>query len=371
MYIKSLIFPLLIALAISGCGGSGSDPTKPKPHGSLSFVETSATLRAAPARASVRAAPPGSADFEMGGLNKTSTYLFELKNDGTAPITNVSLETDNPNVSISPASIGIIGTSTSGDMVPIIQVTVRHGLSSNGIGTAPLLPAGRLDFTLYATALGADATTHDPEANNDGVNTDFTTYGATHTSANASVGLTALVTEFTIKTGFDAPGFTSGVSLTNLNYETDPSVVPNLVLNLATDVENLVSTPMWSLAGGAFWNTTGVSSYAEEHRGVTTIANTGNTAITVDYLQPSDPTINPLPVYCVWNVYQSYSVAAGETLTIPDTDQQVAGNSYCDMLLRVRGSGAVFSATTLQPQANGSRWVFIHREAIVIPVGGG
>lgn len=155
---RSILFLSLITLILTACGGSCDSSSNPTPEpgaANLVFTQTGdgdrATIRTARAAAanSESAAP---ADFELGNIDATTTYLFMLRNTGSVAATSITITTDNPAVKVSPGVIGLLQPEDVGGLQPIIRVTVQHGLQSTGLGNAPILARGELRFTLSATA---------------------------------------------------------------------------------------------------------------------------------------------------------------------------------------------------------------------------
>ncbi len=373
---RSLILSLFI-LVCAGCGASGGGkPVSVGTPGGLQLVgtKTHASTQVTRAMAVLASAEVVAADFEMGDLNKTSTYLFELRNIGTTNLTNIALTSDNPAVTIVPSSIGIISSSGSGGIIPIIQVTVAHGLSPNGIGPAPTLAPGRLVFTIWAQVLGGNAghPTTDPQPcrGKDQIKA---------SDAEATIGATVRVTKFTIKAGGDqVPG---GVTLTDRNVGTnfenfdgnDPILVAHSNFWTAiTQDGSMMNAPIWFLDEPEFWG--GNAPEASKQHGNMVIANTGNTPITVrryDPSFPSQPVISPFR--------GTYTIQPGGSVSLSEVDLQVSsitdGNGniavFTDTMLTVQGSGAVFADGNIQPNNGSVLWVRTHADPIWRPFSNG
>lgn len=376
---------LVLAILLVGCGSEGGNApqTVSTPGSSLSFstndavvVNAASPVRSAMVAMSAPSTPVIGSDFEMGDLNKTSTYLFELRNTGTQA-TNVILVSDNPAVTIVPSSIGIISNSGSGGMIPIIQVTVAHGISPNGIGSAPTLPAGRLSFTIEAQILGGDVghPVRDPQPchGRDQVRTG---------DAAATLGMTVRVTNFEIKAGYDA--VPEGVPLSLVNTGSSFSVwssndpFTDTSWSLITQDGIIPACPVWFLNQYEFWYNGTVPSdqvvpvEAQQH-GVTTITNTGNTVLTVRRFNPSLPgqqSTSPLAT--------TDTIQPGATLTLPESaimDSFITNENgtafYTDTVLKINGSGAVYADGCLQPNYGAAFWMGIHSDPIWQQVAGG
>jgi hypothetical protein len=359
---RNFVILLMVCLAITAChkhkkhhhGGHDSN------IGTLQF--SSHTANVAP---NVELAPlaknndpeirldgePLNVDFNMGSLNKTSTYLFELVNTGSTDMTNISLETNNAAVTISPSIISVLSPSNSGSVVPIIQVTVQHGLSANGIGTAPTLTAGELAFNIYATTLGANASTH-PDNYDGGIITDYEAYGGENPSATSSIGVNVKIASLVMTTGFQAgPGVVC-------NYTNIFGEQPTL-----TDTNGVVTVQGWHLDNIHFWGDELPPDV--QQGGQIQIVNNGNTTLTVDIYDfplPGDQIIFNKSV-------TTYTIAPGAAQMIDPVikyQQPLDVNyQYSETLMRIRGTGAVFSSDSLQPDSTGTLWVEVMAGCIV------
>ena len=166
-----LLAGMLLLALLTSCGDCGSDaaapPTAPPvvtppPAPRVARLEFSSPNLAASQgarkahRLALRDAP---ADFELGDIESTSTFLFILRNVGTADLQNVQITCTDPAVVCTPAQIGVLSPEGSGGLTPVIQVKVVHGVSASGLTSAPLLTAGRWLSTL--SAQGTTAATGD------------------------------------------------------------------------------------------------------------------------------------------------------------------------------------------------------------------
>jgi hypothetical protein len=74
--------------------------------------------------------------FHLGDIKASRDFYFILKNVGDTPITDISLETDNPSFEVSPASISFLEPDDEASVMQIICVSAIHGQALNGIGYA-------------------------------------------------------------------------------------------------------------------------------------------------------------------------------------------------------------------------------------------
>ncbi len=238
----TLALLVLSFFALWGCGGgggggSGSPATSSGAH--LHFSAAGDIPSHATIRLATSLAVSSSADFEEGSLKSTRTYLFVLKNTGTTAAHDIVLTSDSPSVHLSPATIGILQPEGSGGVAPVIQVTVEHGVSADGVGYAPTLAAGRLQFNITATS--------------------------TEVTASASVGMNVQVAAFAAT--FHGAAFDLDNDLTG----TLNGVVPGASVDFYSYSEYVGSSP------------------ADRTLGIT---NTGNVPLTITtYVTPSSGSV--------------------------------------------------------------------------------
>lgn len=159
------ILPLLAILALSitslvGCGSKDCPapaqsvaPAPTKPRAALSFAPAMPGVDVPSMTRSVARDASSNSTYQLGNIDSTTTYLFMLRNTGSLPLVNIQLASDNPDVVITPNSIGILSPDGSGGMSPIIQVSVKHGSGIGHYGYAPLLTPGSLSFGISASAV--------------------------------------------------------------------------------------------------------------------------------------------------------------------------------------------------------------------------
>lgn len=217
MKILNILFCLLLGL-LPGCwhspssGGGGTNP--PASGASLSFKAVSKQATSTSAAPRVVAAAAAMADvvtpdtiFNFGNIPSTQDYLFELRNNGTNNLINVSIVASDATVIVTPQTIGVIPVFGTGSVTSLISAQVIHGRGANGYGTAPNLPQGPYSFTLTAT--GEDAVTH-----------------ATVT-ATAEVDLNALVANFTVaEVDTDSLGGTYGPNPVTVDTNRTQVILP-------------------------------------------------------------------------------------------------------------------------------------------------
>lgn len=77
--------------------------------------------------------------FDLGDVKASRDFYFILKNIGDTPVTDISIETDNPSFEVSPAAISRLEPDDEASFMQIICVSAIHGKPLNGIGyTSPM-----------------------------------------------------------------------------------------------------------------------------------------------------------------------------------------------------------------------------------------
>lgn len=155
--ILTLLVMALLCVVPVGCKKSSSDDSHDTTKvGRLSLASHGDSV-------SEKARAVASATFDVGDISHTTTYLFLLRNTGSAPVTDIELSSENSAVTVTPSVIRHLSPEGGDGMSPVIQVTIRHGTGTGGFGTYPVLAAGPLEFgisvrgTSAGTAVAVDA----------------------------------------------------------------------------------------------------------------------------------------------------------------------------------------------------------------------
>lgn len=148
-------------LFLSGCGNSGS--------GVAAHNSTTVSLKAGELRlskmngmAKVAAVVQGqmssattfgnissATSFDLGTIKASQNYYFLLSNAGDIPVTDVVITSTNDNFVVSPNKFDEISPQKNNYIMPVIKVSVTHGVSLNGVGfTDSLLPMGNNECTI-------------------------------------------------------------------------------------------------------------------------------------------------------------------------------------------------------------------------------
>lgn len=168
-----LIMVLAVVTAMVGCSKkNNTDPTptptteqttlKPGAFG-LTQMQTNKRIRKqvingityvpyeAPANINQRTTA-NAVSFDLGNLKSSKSFYFMLSNAGGQAITNVTIESNNPQFEVFPKSIDKIDSAGAGGIVPLLELGVIHGNRLNGLGFQNLLPMG--DNTVEVTIKG-------------------------------------------------------------------------------------------------------------------------------------------------------------------------------------------------------------------------
>ncbi|WP_299457311.1 hypothetical protein [uncultured Microscilla sp.] len=92
------------------------------------------------------------ANFDLGNLKASKSFYFILSNTGDQAITDVTIESNNPQFEIFPKTIDKLAGASENGIVPLLELGVIHGNRLNGVGFQSLLPMG--DNTVEVTIKG-------------------------------------------------------------------------------------------------------------------------------------------------------------------------------------------------------------------------
>ncbi|WP_299457326.1 hypothetical protein [uncultured Microscilla sp.] len=91
-------------------------------------------------------------NFDLGNLKASKSFYFILSNTGDRAITDVTIESNNPQFEIFPKTIDKLAGASENGIVPLLELGVIHGNRLNGVGFQSLLPMG--DNTVEVTIKG-------------------------------------------------------------------------------------------------------------------------------------------------------------------------------------------------------------------------
>jgi len=135
---SSLVFTILF---LAGCNDEEVKKTK-------SGYFTLSPLKS-PSNGRIRSANEVTTDFDLGDLKASREFYFILGNGGENPITEITLETNDPRFIVSPQNIGSLpGTNSTGAIIPLISLGVIHGVQLNGVGFTDILEMGEHSIVL-------------------------------------------------------------------------------------------------------------------------------------------------------------------------------------------------------------------------------
>lgn len=82
-------------------------------------------------------------DFDLGDLKASREFYFILGNSGENPITDITIETNDSRFIVSPHSISTLpGVNSNGTIIPLVSLSVVHGVQLNGVGFTDILEMG-------------------------------------------------------------------------------------------------------------------------------------------------------------------------------------------------------------------------------------
>jgi hypothetical protein len=171
--------------------------------------------------------------FHLGDIKASRDFYFILKNVGDTPITNISIETDNPSFEVSPSAISILEPDDEAPVMQIICVSAIHGKPLNGIGYTGLMNMGENSGVLL---IQGKTTT------GDGAEMEVI-----HT---AGIGVNALVMDLEAKSEvsqipFGSPDMHMNTSLGSLGW------LPIYIISGSSVIENTGNTPFDIIINGS------------------------------------------------------------------------------------------------------------------------
>lgn len=86
-------------------------------------------------------------EFNLGDIKASREFYFLLGNASTNPITDITLEANDQSVVISPTTISSLSAQPN-DFLPLISVSVIHGVQINGVGFTDILEKGQHEILL-------------------------------------------------------------------------------------------------------------------------------------------------------------------------------------------------------------------------------
>jgi len=356
-------FILVTIILLCGCSHkdeAAPPASTPDSYVSLGFgssAEENSPIRSSGIRLAASAVDAPQADYELGNLDKTSSYLFLLMNTGNAAATNVVLTCDNPAVTLVPGVIRILSPTSSGGVQPVVQVIIQHGLSAIGTGTAPTLPDGRLVITLVAISdQGGGDHNHDGHPDNGQLQKNGTNDG----NAVTTLGMTVRTTAFDVASGFNAP---NGNACTYGNVDGYNNW--NTTNGYQQFTQWNVSTPSFWLGSvvNAGWTPPADWITPSETR----IANTGTAPIIVcRYFQPAYNA--PL----IWTLQSTTTTTiqpggvlllAADIITIPNDATSYYLHGMCGFSIQ---TSTVMAPQQMQPDNNGMFYGMVEFQDLLV-----
>lgn len=86
-------------------------------------------------------------EFNLGDIKASREFYFLLGNASPNPIADITLESNDQSVVISPTTISSLSAQPN-DFLPLISVSVIHGVQINGVGFTDILEQGQHEILL-------------------------------------------------------------------------------------------------------------------------------------------------------------------------------------------------------------------------------
>lgn len=155
------------AFLLSGCSSSGSGNSSTAANlkpGELRLAKMNGMGKVAAAvQGQISSATTfgnisSASSFDLGTIKGSQQFYFFLSNAGDIPVTDISLTTSNSNFVVTPGTIDALLPQRDLTIMPIIKVSVTHGIALNGTGyTNSILPMGDNTCILTLTGKTLDA----------------------------------------------------------------------------------------------------------------------------------------------------------------------------------------------------------------------
>ncbi len=158
---------LALAFSLIACMGKEDDITaqnaNPSGTGASSnlpgdiILTTQSAAKAGLGKVSLDVSDSSAFDFNLGTARSSVQRFFIIKNVGGHGVQHIRLTTDNPAFYFSPSEISLLPAGNDSSAEQVIVLNVIHGVNLNGVGTAPLLPAGDNTANVSITASTTDS----------------------------------------------------------------------------------------------------------------------------------------------------------------------------------------------------------------------
>lgn len=144
-----------VSLLIWGCENPSTDDTDLIPsstsQGQLVLTPLEGMGRLVNHQSLSKASDGDTVDFDLGPIKASKNFYFILKNTGGTAITDISINSNNSDFTVSPAQIGILQPDSISSIVPILSIGAMHGTALDGIGFIEIMEAG-INSTLISIA---------------------------------------------------------------------------------------------------------------------------------------------------------------------------------------------------------------------------
>lgn len=246
--------------------------------------------------------------INLGDVKITRSYYFLLVNTGGAPITNITLSCPVTSFLVEPqaiTSLDPLDQGTNLSLLPVIKVTVEHGVSPNGVGyTNNILSPGQHTATL-------------------------TIQGTTVDANNNSIPVT---------------------------LEVNLSVIARVVDVQLSDGNNNILTPLSSSETYIFYNQMQVP-YKYETPPTLKVTNTGNIDLTINLFMLSNYNLQPITI-------TNNTLPPNQTLTLELSDYSQNEIRHATFLLEIDGNNTIVSPSSsiMQSLTTGKGYIALSKQ---------
>ncbi|MGL1886206.1 MAG: hypothetical protein OCD76_06800 [Reichenbachiella sp.] len=147
MSLKKAITLIIISPIIFSCNKCKNEEVTPLSSGSFGITLISETNPNGRINSTSRLAQTSEISFDLGQIKETRELGFLLTNQGETSIFDVVISSSNSSFAIFPTSISelkpliFVDNQSSLGLIPLINLTIIHGISPTGVGYAETLPA--------------------------------------------------------------------------------------------------------------------------------------------------------------------------------------------------------------------------------------
>jgi len=141
-----LIIPIILVIFIFGCENPGTNDTEiiqsSTSQGRLALTPLEGMGKLTNSPSLSKATDGDTVSFDLGPIKASKNFYFILKNTGGTAITDININSDSPDFTMSPAQIGTLEPDSISSIVPILSIGALHGTALDGVGFTDIMEAG-------------------------------------------------------------------------------------------------------------------------------------------------------------------------------------------------------------------------------------